>query len=122
MDPTIISAIIGGVAGLVTGTIVSIFAPWIHWGIEKKRSKLAAQRELIKQWREMLLDENFSRSILLNHPLYGPLREMLSKEVISDLERPARHIVVVANNPSINHDQTVVLREIARIEKLWDLI
>jgi hypothetical protein len=51
MDPSIISAIIGGVTGLIAGTIASLFAPWINWGIEKRKLRLTAQRELIKAAR-----------------------------------------------------------------------
>ena len=122
MDPLILSAIIGGFAGLITGVIGSLIAPWIHWGIEKKRNKQTWRAELVKQWREILMKDGFSRSDLLNHPLYGPLRELLSDKIKKDLERPTTHIAVDINSPTNNHDRNVILREIARIEKEWDLI
>jgi hypothetical protein len=59
MDPSILSAIIGGAAGLITGIIGSLFAPWINWGIEKKRKKQDRRAELIKQWREILIKKIF---------------------------------------------------------------
>jgi hypothetical protein len=122
MDPSILSAIIGGIAGLITGAIVSLIAPWITWGVEKKRKKQERREELVNQWREIIMKDGFSRKNLLNHPLYGPLRGLLSDDVRTDLERPSNHLVVVVNSPMDNHDRTIILREIARIEKLWELI
>ena len=51
MDISIINAIIAGVVGLVTGAIGSLIAPWIQWGIEKKRQKQNRRIELISEWR-----------------------------------------------------------------------
>jgi hypothetical protein len=36
MENTILVALIGAVAGLISGTIASLIAPWIKWGIEKR--------------------------------------------------------------------------------------
>lgn len=33
----IYTAIISGVIGLITGAVGSLIAPWVHWGIEKKK-------------------------------------------------------------------------------------
>jgi hypothetical protein len=66
--------------------------------------------------------KNFSRSDLLNHPLYGPLRELLVDKIRTELERPLTHFVIVKDSPTDNYDRDRVLREIARIEKSWDLI
>ena len=92
MDPSIISAIVGGITGLISGAISSLFAPWINWGIEKRRKKQERRTELVKQWREILMKDDFSRSDLINHPLYGPLRKLLSEKVRKDLERPSKKL------------------------------
>lgn len=122
MDSSLLTAIIGGIAGLITGAIGSLIAPWVHWGIEKKRYRRDRRAELVKQWREILLKEDFSRSDLLNHPLYGPLRELLKDEIKIILERPTNHLVVDLNSSTNSPDRDTIRREIARIEKLWDLI
>jgi len=44
----VISAVIGGVTGLITGAIASLIAPWVNWGIEKKRRALRAWSETSK--------------------------------------------------------------------------
>jgi hypothetical protein len=122
MEPSIISAIVGGVAGLITGAIGSLVAPWVSWGIEKKRRKQERRIELIKQWREILTKQDFSREDFLNHPLYGPLRELISEDIQKIIERPTNEIHVRMDSPINDYDQDILRQEIARIEKLWDLI
>ena len=122
MESTTINAIIAGGVGLVTGAIGSLIAPWVQWGIEKKRRKHERRLELIHSWRELLSHENFDRGALLNNPSYGPLRDLLDEKVRKEIERPSNHITVVIDSPTSNHDRDLVLREIARIEKSWGLI
>jgi hypothetical protein len=47
MNDTIYVAVIGGLSGLITGAIGSLVAPWVNWGIEKRRKKMDRHRELI---------------------------------------------------------------------------
>lgn len=44
-------AVIGGVAGLVTGAAGSLTAPWAQWGIEQRRLRHQSRAELITEWR-----------------------------------------------------------------------
>ena len=46
-----------GVTKLVaSGAVGGAVAAWSNWGVEKRRSKLAYRRELVKSWRKMVLD------------------------------------------------------------------
>jgi hypothetical protein len=47
----IVVAVIGGVAGLVTGTAGSLTAPWAQWGVEKRRMQRQRRVDLIAEWR-----------------------------------------------------------------------
>jgi hypothetical protein len=122
MELTTINAIIAGVVGLIAGAIGSLIAPWVQWGVEKCRKKHERRVGLIQRCREILSQENFSRSTLLNDPIYGALRGLLDEKVLKEIERPANHFVVSVNSPTSNSDRDLVLREIAKIEKSWDLI
>jgi hypothetical protein len=51
MASEIAVAVIGGVAGLVTGTAGSLTAPWAQWGVEKRRDRRRRRAELIAEWR-----------------------------------------------------------------------
>jgi hypothetical protein len=44
-------ALIGGGAGLVTGTIGSLFAPWSQWGVEKQRLRREGRLGKLIEWR-----------------------------------------------------------------------
>jgi hypothetical protein len=44
-------AIIGGIAGLVSGVLASLVAPWVHWRIEKQRQLVADRKARIEEWR-----------------------------------------------------------------------
>ncbi len=45
------AAVIGGVAGLATGALSSLIAPWANWGVERRREQLKHKRDLISSWR-----------------------------------------------------------------------
>ena len=51
MASEIVVALIGGGAGLATGVVGSLFAPWANWGVEKRRQRQANRVERIKEWR-----------------------------------------------------------------------
>lgn len=52
MDPQVSAALVGGGAGLATGVVGSLLAPWSNWGVEKRRGRLERRRQLIDEWRE----------------------------------------------------------------------
>ena len=122
MEPSTTNAIIAGVVGLIAGAIGSLIAPWVQWGVEKRRKKFERRTALIQRWREILTNDAFERGMLLNDPAYGPLCDLLTEKVRKEIERPSNHITVVLDSPTNSHDRDLVLREIARIEKSWDLI
>lgn len=49
-------AIWAGIIGFITGGIASIVAPWVNWGIEKRRQRLEYRRELVRDWRRMVVN------------------------------------------------------------------
>ena len=49
MEPSTTNAIIAGLVGLITGAIGSLIAPWVQWGVEKRRKKLERRTALIQQ-------------------------------------------------------------------------
>jgi hypothetical protein len=66
MSDTILTAVIGGIAGLITGTIGSLIAPWVHWGIEKRRSQAERRRALIDNAEPCFLVHRDREKILEN--------------------------------------------------------
>ena len=116
------NAIIAGIVGLIAGAIGSLIAPWVQWGVEKRRKRLERRSALIQHWREILSNDEFERKVLLNDSAYGPLRVLLTENVRKEIERPSTHLIAVLGSSTNNHDRDLVLREVARIEKTWGLI
>lgn len=123
MSEATTNALIAAVVGLLAGAIGSLIAPWVHWGIEKRRRRFDGRELLVRQWREILADAEFDRSKMLNNPSYGALRPLLSKEALERLERPSTHLYsVIGGSPIEDHDRVTLLHEIARIEVKWGLV
>ncbi|PZQ33260.1 MAG: hypothetical protein DI562_01995 [Stenotrophomonas acidaminiphila] len=124
MPDAVMSAVIGGVAGLLSGAVASIIAPWVQWGIEKRRMKHQSRAALIKRWREVLVHPHFSREHMLRDPDYATLETLLSEEGLKQMRRPfTSHIVIRGGtgNPG-EADHGMLMREIARIEREWGLL
>ena len=62
MDP-IWNVVIPSSLGLLGGTIGSLIAPWVSWGIEKRREKLKYRREIIQRCREKIESQGFSKQV-----------------------------------------------------------
>jgi hypothetical protein len=43
-----------GAAGPVTGVIGSLVAPWVNWGVKKRRARLQRRQHLVTEWRKGL--------------------------------------------------------------------
>lgn len=122
MESTTMNTIIAGLVGLISGAIGSLIAPWVQWGVEKRRMRFERRTALIQSWREILSNDEFERGMLLNNPTYGSLRDLLTEKVREQIERPSNHVIINMGSPTNNSDRDLLLREIARIEKSWDLI
>ncbi len=122
MSDALITAVIAGVVGLMTGVIGSLFAPWAQWGIEKRRKRIDRRTTLVDGWRELLTASAFERNIVLNDPSYGVLRALLSEEARTSIERPANHLIVVMGEAINSPDRRTLMYEVARIEHEWGLL
>lgn len=114
--------IIPAIAGLISGTIASLIAPWVTWGIEKQKLKREYQIKLVSEWKNIILRSDFERGLILGDPSYGTLSSLLSKEVKAKLERPSNQISVMMNSAVNDHDKIMLIHEIGRIEREWDLV
>jgi hypothetical protein len=115
MSDAILAALIGGIAGLVTGTIGSLIAPWVHWGIEKRRSQIERQRTLIDNARLKLSGGKPSRENIRQSSAYAIIRSHLSPELVNNIEQINRS----GGEETI---QKNIMKELAELEKKWKLI
>jgi len=115
-------AIISGVFGLIGGTVASLVAPWVQWGIEKRRNKMTYRRQLVESWREYIdKNFNFNQNDFAGTATFSTLRPHLSKKLIKDIEDEAIQLTSIGSS---THDSIKLdlLQEITRIEKRWGLI
>ena len=128
------NTILAPIFGFIAGAAGSIFAPWVNWGIEKRRARLAAQREVIVKWRQMIQSiavtrneavargedsENRSVATLLeSREDFYSLKPHLSQNTISNIYRPTIFLAGTTIDSSLSY----ILDDIARLEKKWRLV
>ncbi|MBW1695927.1 MAG: hypothetical protein JRH18_04445 [Deltaproteobacteria bacterium] len=118
MQETILKLVVPAVMGLLGGVVGSLIAPWVHWGIEKRRSRQAKRRELIDSCR-MLLTTDIDRKTFRETEVYAKLRPHLYQLVIEAVEKdqpPGE------SEEDKNAFKQKLLEDLARIEREWVLI
>jgi hypothetical protein len=111
----ILPPILGGAGGLIT-----VYA---NWGIEKRRARLAHQKELIAKWRDELLPllrpgyafGSDIQSQFFAVPAFASLQPHLSPQLLSRMR--SNTIVVGGDFPRRD-----LIVEIGRLEKRWGLV
>ena len=108
--------------GLLTGAIGSLIAPWINWGIEKKKMRREARIKIIKEIKDIVANERLNRIAIINSPNYMVIRNKLSPKTIEELEKPLNHITVNLGSPAIDFEKRMVFEDICELEKKWRLV
>jgi hypothetical protein len=123
MDATVAAAVIGGVSGLLAGVVGSLVAPWIHWGIEKRRDRRTTQRDLLSAAREYAASREFGASSFAKHAVYARLKPHFNTDVVRAVENP-EDVQDQMDDPGEFREslRREVLDELTRIEQEWGLI
>jgi hypothetical protein len=77
---TWIQYVIPAFLGLLGGVAGSLIAPWVQWGVEKRKLRRQAREKLIQDLREFLGVDTYSFSQFLVSSLYSRLLPYLSKK------------------------------------------
>lgn len=123
MGNAVMTMLIASIVGVISGAIGSLVAPWVHWGIEKKRTKLLTRKAIIDECKRQIDIDGYKEFV--SKPCYASIRPFLEKEIIEKVEKGDDHIVVVMGSGrtgGANNFRPILLDEIARIEKEWGLI
>jgi hypothetical protein len=123
---TAIAAIIAAAIGLVSGALGSLIAPWVHWGIEKRRQVLCRWQRIIDDCRAALDNPAFSVFAFRETPAYAAIREHLNEEARSQTELASGTrvycVAIGSGRGEGNFHRTKLANEVARIEKQWKLV
>ncbi len=131
MDNTFLGIIIPALVGLVTGALGSIVAPWATWGVEKMKIKMEQRKQLLKDVREVLVDNNnLSYQSFIQTVAYSQICPYLSKKVIDTLENQGggnnkiiiKIVVGSGRHSGANNFGPMILDDLSRIEKEWGLL
>ena len=121
MKATVLMYVIPAVLGFLGGVIGSLIAPWVQWGVEKRRLRQAKRRELISNCR-MLLATDVDNKTFRKTELYSKLRPHLYQLVIEEVEKDDTVVSGENETPQTDQFKNKVLEDMARIEKEWVLI
>lgn len=95
-----LTALIGAGAGLVSGSIASLIAPWVNHGIERRKSDQEQRQNRIAHWREEYgLAEQYhtvENGKCVNDAWYLSLRPYLPDDLRREIEafRPDSRVQV----------------------------
>jgi hypothetical protein len=126
---------------VATGAVGGLAVAWSNWGVEKRRSKLAYRRELVTEWRKMVQrvahiyetqrapqDDSFTE-LLERQQEYFSLKPHLSSGTLEALKteknKKVVDVVIGGRKTRVNpadHFVELLVNDIARIEREWDLV
>ena len=120
----IVTKVLPAILGFVAGAIGTLVAPWVNWGIEKRREKTKRRQEFIDSWRRYIEDE-FEWNSFRNTAMFSQIKPYLSEKMINELdpvegsETPTIHLRSPIGEDTLTKR---LLDEIAAVEKRWNLI
>ncbi len=112
--------LIAGVIGLFTGAVGSLITPWVKWGIEKRRSKLEYRKRSIAVWREE--GSHGHLQDFLYTPGYAALAPLLNPRIREEIESAGGSTYDLAGPNRQPTKENLLMDEIARIEREWNLL
>ncbi|MEW5768780.1 MAG: hypothetical protein AB1831_00300 [Pseudomonadota bacterium] len=126
MDDKLLLAVVAAISAAVGGVITSVLAPWVKHRIERKATEIDRKRQLISDWRQMVITIANSTSepgkacvLLQSHPAFLSLEPHLSEEARRVAYAPPYVIEVGVEIP---YPLQVIKEDIMRIEKSWGLV
>ena len=120
MDEDSFPIIFGGLMGLLAGIIGSLIAPWVHWGIEKRKTKRKERIQLLEELRSTVPTVKIQGKDFLASKNYIRIRPFLSSKLMDIIESPNIYHVSRDKNriPKLNSE---FLMELDAIEIEWRL-
>ena len=107
--------------GLFGGVVGSLFAPWVHWAIEKRRCKFDYRKSLIGKWRSEIDAFDWENENFGNTSTYAAMKPLMQPMVIENFEHERMIHITSDAGRGENLKKQWASDEVTRIEKKWDL-
>jgi hypothetical protein len=116
-----LEAVVVAIIGLVGVLVGSILSPWLSARIEVSRAKSATRYERLNEAREYVSGNSFGVNNFSRKHFYLSLAPEMPSDLIRRIESfdSVQHEDPVADREDIRRR---VLNELARIERMWELI
>ena len=118
--------------GLIAGVVGSLIAPWVNWGIEKRREKLLFRRQQLTNWRQLIHDvseyqvqsieetrHSIFRELVQGHKHFYSLEAHLSERTLSLIENTGGKFW---SHDGVDRAFRGLQADVNRIERDWKLI
>lgn len=124
MDISTTNLIISSVAGLISGGVASLIAPWINWGIEKRKMVINRKIKLVEDIRVYLGANDFDSVIFRESAEYSKIRPYIDSALVQKIERADDTIDVSigGRGQGVNNYKSNILDELMKLEIKWKLI
>src|SRR5438132_10375429 len=116
------SILVPSLLGLLSGAVGSLIAPWVNWGVEKRREKLKYRREVIHRCRERIDSPDFTKQSFRATLEFRYLKRFMSKDDIRNIEADTAFLVPQQDENSVLPYRRILHDAVERLEKDWDLI
>lgn len=121
----LLNKILPALLGFLAGVVGSLVAPWVKWGIEKRREKLKYKRELIRSWREYV-NNHFEWNTFRDTPVFSEMKPFLSESILKQIDPPdfvnGRPVINLRSPIGRDSIKARLLEEITKIEIKWKLL
>jgi hypothetical protein len=111
--------------GLLAGVVGSLIAPWVNWGIEKRKLRLNARRDVIAAARQMI-NRGSDKFEFRESTSYSRLRPFLSDRTKKEIESDKITVQLSGRgsgeHSGARHYARLTLDDLQNLEKQWGLL
>lgn len=111
--------------GFVAGVVGSLIAPWVHWGVEKRKLRLVARRELIDKARRVIAVGS-DKMKFREGATYSRIRPFLSERTRKEIESDKLTVQLSGRGggeySGPRHYVRLALDDLRVLEQKWKLL
>ncbi len=107
---------------VVSGLISTFAAPYINWGIEKKKMRQERRKELLRSAREELNSDSFQIENFKSREIYSRIQPYLSENTKGSITGSDGVFIMVVDGTSDDMFRNLISEDLHKQEEDWGLI